>query len=52
MKSLKTAVLLFVALTGWAACGCSENETRKVRVEESQEEGEVRDVPPGEMVVE
>ncbi|MCK4341113.1 MAG: hypothetical protein KAY37_05240 [Phycisphaerae bacterium] len=32
--------------------GCAENERRKVTVTEEQHEGEVREVSPGEMVVE
>lgn len=35
-----------------ALSACSKRESHKVRIEERQEEGEVRDVPPGEMIVE
>ncbi|MBK8915770.1 MAG: hypothetical protein IPM64_14450 [Phycisphaerales bacterium] len=42
-------ILAGLALTLTA---CSKRESHKVRIEERQEEGEVRDVPPGEMIVE
>lgn len=38
------AVILFI--------GCTRHERREVTVTEEQHESEVREVPPGEMVVE
>ena len=34
------------------ALGCSRTERKEVRIHEEQQEGEVQDVGPGEMIVE
>jgi uncharacterized protein (DUF58 family) len=45
------ALGLLAGALGLVNTGCA-NERREVRVEETQEEGEVREEAPGEMIVE
>ena len=53
MSRFSTIILVaFAAGVLGAAIGCSEDKHEKVRVEERQEPGEVKDTGPGEMVVE
>jgi hypothetical protein len=50
LSSLVAFVMLTLPLT---VTGCAQTERKEVRMTETQEEGEVRDVPPGdEMIVE
>lgn len=53
MKLWKVSILAALVVTGLSATlGCAERKHDKVTIEERQERGEVKDVPPGEMVVE
>ncbi len=53
LGSFRWILFVFVGLVVLVAVlGCGEREHRKVRVTQEERPGEVREVPPGEMVVE